>query len=141
MSVKVYQIIPPAISSGSVYLFTTDSGVEYEVRFARKKDNLLKATIAFGVLNDEYEGEEYVVTNKGEVFRVMATIVKIVKTYIKEHPNIRSFEFTGEPTMGENESKGSTKRLRLYMRYLKDIFKEGWRFELNGNKITVLKKE
>ena len=100
-----YPIIPPAIVSGSVYLFTTESGLEYEVRFARKKNNLLHCSIAFGVLNEEYEGEEYIVVNKGEVFRVMATIVKVVQKYITEHPNLRSFEYSGEPTDKELDER------------------------------------
>ncbi len=50
----------PLIKTGSVYTFISNSGIEYEVRFARKKNNLLHSSIAFGVINDEFEGEEYV---------------------------------------------------------------------------------
>ena len=139
MPIEIYKIQPPAISSGSVYLFSTDSGVEYEVRFARKKDNLLRATIAFGVLNEEYEGEEYVETNKGEVYRVMHTIVEIVKMYIKEHPNIRSFEFTGEPARGEDEDNAH-KRLFLYKRYVSRVFDDQWDWEMKGNRMIVFRK-
>jgi len=133
---KSYTITPPAILSGSVYLFTTDSGLEYEVRFARKKNNLLHCTIAFGVLNEEYEGEEYIVVNKGEVFRVMATIVIIVQKYISEHPNIRSFEYSGEPTGKETDNRPS-KRMNLYDRYLLKIFGPTWSFKRKGNKMII----
>ena len=134
--IEPFKIIPPAIVSGSIYLFTTDSALEYEVRFARKKDNLLHATVAFGVLNDEFGGEEYSVTNRGEVYRVMATIVSIVRTYMAEHPNLRLVEFTGEPT--EDESANSTtKRLSLYNRYLKDIFDSNWKFRQVGNRMIA----
>jgi hypothetical protein len=135
-NIEPYKIIPPAISSGSVYLFTTDSGLEYEVRFARKKDNLLHATVAFGVLNDEFNGEEYSVTNRGEVYRVMATIVKIVKNYMAEHPNLRLVEFTGEPKSDENATM-TTQRLSLYNRYLKQIFNNDWVYKQLGNKMIV----
>jgi hypothetical protein len=135
-----YKIIPPAISSGSVYLFTTDAGIEYEVRFARKKDNLLNVTVAFGVLNDEYEGEEYVVTNKGEVYRVMATIVEVVKIYLREHPNVRSVEFTGEPTKNETEAN-ARKRMNLYDRYLDKIFDDTWTFKPSGSHMIITKKD
>lgn len=131
-----YKIIPPAISSGSVYLFNTDSGIEYEVRFARKKDNLLHATVAFGVLNEEFGGEEYSVTNRGEVYRVMATIVNIVKNYMVEHPNLRLVEFTGEPKDNESPDQ-ATKRLNLYNRYLKFIFDQSWKFRQAGNRMIV----
>ncbi|MBK7183010.1 MAG: hypothetical protein IPH89_08755 [Bacteroidetes bacterium] len=63
--VDEYKIIAPAISTAGVYYFTTDCGVNYEVRFGRRQDNILHATIVFGVTNDEYEGEEYTLTNKG----------------------------------------------------------------------------
>ena len=139
MPIEIYNIQPPAIVSGSVYLFTSDSGVEYEVRFARKKDNLLRATIAFGVLNEEYEGEEYVETNRGEVYRVMHTIVAIVKMYINEHPNIRSFEFTGEPARGEEE-ENAHKRLFLYKRYVSTVFDDQWNWEMKGNRMIVFRK-
>ena len=136
--IEPFKIIPPAIASGSIYLFTTDSGLEYEVRFARKKDNLLHTTVAFGVLNDEFGGEEYSVTNRGEVYRVMATIVAIVRTYMAEHPNLRLVEFTGEPT--ENElADSTTKRLSLYNRYLKDIFDSNWKFRQVANRVIAEK--
>lgn len=55
-------------------------------RFGRLQDNILHANIVFGVINDEFEGEEYVATNRGEVYQVMNTIVEIVKNYMSEHP-------------------------------------------------------
>jgi hypothetical protein len=134
-----FKIIPPAISSGQVYLFTTDSGLEYEVRFARKKENILHATVAFGVLNEEFNGEEYAVTNRGEVYRVMATLVKIVKIYLEQHPNLHTVEFTGEPKE-EESSQMPTQRLMLYNRYLKTIFGDNWVFQLLGNKMIVKRK-
>lgn len=134
-----YKIITPAIVSGGTYLFNTDTGLEYEVRFARKKDNILHATVAFGVLNDEFGGEEYSVTNRGEVFRVMSTLVEVVKIYLKEHPNLHTVEFTGEPKEDEN-SEMPTQRLLLYKRYLKTIFGENWNFILQGNRMLVKRK-
>ncbi|MBL7898164.1 MAG: hypothetical protein JNJ99_06495, partial [Crocinitomicaceae bacterium] len=83
----IYEIIKPNIPTGQVYHFTTDYGVEYEVRFARKKENILHAVIAFGVLNEEYEGEEYALTNKGDVWKVMRTIITIIDMYGEKHPN------------------------------------------------------
>ncbi|MDA9563299.1 hypothetical protein N9R81_01330 [Flavobacteriales bacterium] len=139
--IKTYNIIPPPIPSAGLYYFTTDSGVRYEVRFGRKQNDLLAATIVFGVINEEYEGEEYVATNKGEVYRVMNTIVKVVKLYMTQHPNIRSYEFTGEPTdeERENEIEVPTIRIKMYHRYVKRIFGDTWNCEFSGNKITVFK--
>lgn len=134
-----FPITYPQIPSGQIYTFTTINEVEYEVRFARKKDNPLHVSVVFGVLNDEYDGEEYSLTNKGEVYRVMATIVVIIKNYFKEHPNINIFEFSGEPT-AEEKSKIPQKRLNLYERYLPEVFGDDWVKLRQGNQMIQLKK-
>ena len=131
--VEEYKIIAPAIASAGLYYFTTDNAIKYEVRFGRRKDNILKATIVFGVINDEYEGEEYVVTNKGELYRVMETISTVIKTFMKEHPKMISYEFTGLAREGESEQKSSA-RINLYFRYAKRIFADKcWKIEFTAN--------
>ena len=129
----------PLIKTGSVYTFISNSEIEYEVRFARKKNNLLHSTIAFGVINDEFDGEEYVLTNKNEAYKVMATIVAIFLNYIKEHPNINTFEFAGEPTANET-AEFPHKRLTLYKRYLPYIFDKKWKHKVKGNRVIISKK-
>ncbi len=49
-----------------------------------------RAAKVFGVVNDEFEGEEYVATNKGEVYQVMNTIVEIEKIMLIEEISILS---------------------------------------------------
>ena len=137
-SLKPYDIIPPVIKSGTVYSFTTDSGVNYEVRFGRKQNNILNATIVFGVTNEEYDGEEYSITNKGEAYKVMATIVAVVRKYKGEHPNINLFEYTGEQSEKEKE-KNRNVRLALYNRYIKRVFNDKWIVEKNNNKVIIKK--
>lgn len=136
-SVEEYKIIAPAISTAGVYYFTTDSGINYEVRFGRRQDNILHATIVFGVTNDEFEGEEYTVTNKGELYRVMSTIVTVVKIFMSEHPKMITYEFTGLAKENEPEDK-LTSRINLYKRYLPRIFDKEWKFDYSrGNTIIV----
>ena len=136
-SVEEYSIIAPAISTAGVYYFTTDSDINYEVRFGHRQDNILHATIVFGVTNDEYEGEEYTVTNKGELYRVMTTIVKVVKMFMAEHPKMVTYEFTGLAKESEAEDK-LTSRINLYKRYLPRIFDKEWKFDYSrGNTIIV----
>lgn len=137
--IKPYNITPPAIKSGTVYAFETNSGINYEVRFGRKQDNILNATIVFGVTNEEYDGEEYSITNKGEVYQVMATIVEVVRLYKDEHPNVNSYEFTGEQSEKE-KSKNKNVRLNLYTRYIKNVFNESWLTERFDDKIVIRKK-
>ncbi|MEX2380022.1 MAG: hypothetical protein WD530_04730 [Vicingaceae bacterium] len=134
-----YPIIPPPIESGSTYYFTTDSGIDYEVRFGRKQNNILNTSIVFGVINEEFEGEEYSMTNKFEVYRVMATLVEIIRLYMKLHPKINCYEYTGEPTEKEMNKEGRI-RLALYNRYLPAIFDESWKVERQNNKTIVRKK-
>ena len=133
-----FEIIPPPIESGSTYYFTTNNGTQYEVRFGRKQNNILNTSIVFGVLNDEFDGEEYSMTNKFEVYRVMSTIAEIVRRYIKLHPKINCYEFTAEPTEKEMGNDGRI-RLRLYNRYLPDIFDKSWSMKKEHNKTIVSK--
>ncbi|MBK7128726.1 MAG: hypothetical protein IPM74_01935 [Crocinitomicaceae bacterium] len=134
----IYDIIKPNIPTGQVYHFVTDYGVEYEVRFARKKENILHAVIAFGVLNEEYEGEEYALTNKGDVWKVMRTIITIIGMYGEKHPNTQVYEFTG--VFKEGEDNEMSQRTKLYLRYLPMIFDKTWLITIEGNKIVVSKK-
>ncbi len=128
----------PNIPSAGVYYFNTLSGLRYEVRFGRLQDNILHANIVFGVINDEFEGEEYVTTNRGEVFQVMNTIVEIVKNYMKEHPKVNVYEFNAVGREGEDDYTENA-RMALYRRYLPKIFEEGWKFKIEGNFALVTK--
>ena len=132
-----YNIIAPAIPSGQVYQFTTSFDVEYEVRFGRKKENILHSVVVFGVLNDEYEGEEYVVTNKGDALRVMTTIAAVIRMYLAEHPNMQIVEFTGI-FREDDDSEHTSQRTKLYTRFLPKVFPSAmWTTEISGNRILA----
>lgn len=138
---KPYHIIAPTIPTGQVYQFITDFDVEYEVRFGRKKDNILHSIVVFGVLNDEYEGEEYVITNKGDALRVMTTIAAVIKMYLAEHPNTQIVEFTGILREDENQNETS-KRTKLYQRFLPRVFSADlWDTGIEGNRIWAQRKK
>ena len=139
----------PPIKSAGVYYFNTSSGLRYEVRFGRRQDNILHSTIVFGVINDEFEGEEYVTTNRGEVYRVMNTIVMIVKDFMEQHQKVNIYEFNAidrddeEDHSSKQEQKNKIKgnsRLKLYKRYLPKIFENEWNFNFDGNNAIVSKK-
>lgn len=145
---SIFPIEYPPIKSAGVYYFNTSSGLRYEVRFGRRQDNILHSTIVFGVVNEEFEGEEYVTTNRGEVYRVMNTIVMIVKDFMDQHQKVNIYEFhaidrddeemhTNAETQ-KNKIKGNA-RLKLYKRYLPKIFEEGWNFNFDGNNAIVTK--
>lgn len=146
---SIFSIEFPPIKSAGVYYFNTSSGLRYEVRFGRRQDNILHSTIVFGVVNEEFEGEEYITTNRGEVYRVMNTIVKIVKDFIEQHPKVNIYEFNAIDRDDENEEDvdGETKknkikgnaRLKLYKRYLPKIFEDNWNYNFDGNNAFVTK--
>ena len=135
MSGAYSNILPieyPSIPSAGVYYFTTKSGLRYEVRFGRLQDNILHANIVFGVIDDEFEGEEYVTTNRGEVYQVMNTIVEIVKDYMREHPKVNVYEFNAVGREGEDGNVENA-RMALYRRFLPRIFDKSWKFKIDGN--------
>ncbi|MEX2597829.1 MAG: hypothetical protein WEC59_12970 [Salibacteraceae bacterium] len=138
---KVFKFQSPAISSSGIYYFTSDEGIEYEVRFGRKQSDILSANVVFGVLNDEYEGEEYVLTNKGEFYSVMLTIQAIIEDFISKNPNIHTIEFAGEPISILEKLNEATKRTKIYLTWAKRIFPEElWNHQLVGNKVTIERK-
>jgi hypothetical protein len=139
MAVQIYPITYPDFGQNGLYRFTTDNGIHYEVMFGRREQNPLHVTVVFGVTNEEFEGEEYLETGQHEHFNVMATVVEIVKHYIKIRLSVKLIEFTGVARKGEVE-KNSTVRLRFFSRYLKDIFQDNWLFEEHENKIIARKK-
>ena len=145
----IFPIEFPPIKSSGQYFFNTFSNLRYEVRFGRRKDNILHVLIVFGVVNDEFDGEEYAVTNRGEVYRVMNTIVAIVKDFMLQHSKVNIYEFYALDEEAElsnikvvrglkNKSSGNG-RLKLYKRYLPKIFERGWNFNFYGNNAIVTK--
>ena len=134
----IYNIKPPDIISGSTYYFETDSKLRYQVTFGKKKNNYLGNIINFSVLSDEFE-DEYSETNKGEVYRIIATMIEIVKIYHENHPYSNSYEFSGEFKEGE---RGETSiRTKLYQREaLRIVDLKYWNIDLQGNKVVLMRK-
>ena len=141
MSILYKNILPiefPAIPSAGVYYFNTKSSLRYEVRFGRLQDNILHTNIVFGVINEEFEGEEYITTNRGEVYQVMNTIVEIIKNYMTEHTKVNVYEFNAIGREGE-DGKIENARMCLYKRFLPKIFSQEWKFKIEGNIALVTK--
>ena len=131
-----FTITQPAIPTGNIYFFITDSNLKYEVRFGRRKDNFLGNVVNFGVLGEEFENE-YSMTNKGETYRVIATVIEIVRLFHSQHSSSVSYEFNGDFKMGEKEENSI--RSRLYYRYACRILCPNWRAELKANRVSIYK--
>ena len=136
-SFEPYEIMVPEIQSGDTYYFTTESGLKYQVRFGRKRDNYLGNIINFSVLSEEFE-DEYSETNRGEVYRIIATVIEIVRIYHENHEHSDTYEFTGE-FKDEHDAQAVSIRSRLYYRYAMRILNKNWKAELEGNKVTIHK--
>ena len=134
---NLYDIITPEIPTGDTYYFTTDSGLKYQVRFGKKRENYLGNIINFSVLSDEFE-DEYSETNRGEVYRIIATVIEIVRIYHSHHSHSDTYEFTGE-FKDDHEDQAASIRSRLYYRYALKLLNTSWSVHLEENKVVVTK--
>ncbi len=134
-----YFIQAPQIKSGAEYYFETGSGLRYQVLFAKKKRSYLENIVNFSVLSEEFE-DEYSETNRGEIYRVIATVVEIIHIYHNNHAYSTSYEFSGEFKQG-NESRGASIRTLLYYRKAKEIMNPFWEIEIIGNRVIVHRKK
>jgi len=134
---KIFPIEVPEIQTGDTYYFTTESGLKYQVRFGKKRDNYLGNIVNFSVLSDEFE-DEYSETNRGEVYRIIATVIEIVRIYHSFHIHSDTYEFTGE-FKDTKDKQAASIRTRLYYRYAQKILNPEWKPHLEGNKVIVKK--
>ena len=118
------------------YIFTTDSGLEYQVmtEFGSGEDrNTL--LIEYGVEVITKQGNKSIdyelVTNRGELFRIMATVVDVVQEFMKNHPEVKYIEFEGS-----KNKAGDQRRNKLYMQYIKKHLKPK-SIEDDGTLITI----
>jgi hypothetical protein len=138
MPVIPYPILYPDFGENGLYSFTTKNGIQYEVMFGRRESNPLHVTVVFGVINEEFEGEEYSETKQHDQYKVIATVIKIVKHYIATKNHLKLVEFAGVSRDNESE-KTSNIRMRFFSRYLHDIFDESWLLEIKENKMIARK--
>ena len=130
-----YSIQCPAIKSGAEYYFETASGLRYQVLFAKKKKSYLENIVNFSVLSDEFE-DEYSETNRGEIYRVIASVVEIIRIYHSHHAYSTSYEFSGEFKKG-NENRETSIRTLLYYRKAREIMDPGWTVRIKENRVVV----
>jgi hypothetical protein len=112
--------------------FTTESDTNYVViisKIDRNEDNIWRMDIEFGVENESEGGfpasyDYKSVVNKGEMYKVMATVVKAVKKEIEDSTNKGQNIVTVriEPSKNfENDSR----RANLYMAYIQKNMPKG----------------
>ena len=119
--------------------FTTESDTNYVVmihKIDRNEDNIWRMDIEFGVENESPSYDYKAVVNKGEMYKVMATVVQITKREIAESTkngqNIVIIRI--EPSKNfEND----TRRANLYMAYIKKNMPAGSKIEVSPNFKTI----
>ena len=131
-----YEIMKPLIDTGETYHFITDSGLLYEVTFGRKKENYLHHLINFSVISEEFEDDEYTVTNKGELYRIIATLIEIIRIFHYYHPHTERYELTGE-FKEKNDSREASIRTRLYYRCAKYFINNKWSVVIRKNTVII----
>lgn len=105
------------------YDFKTDLGTIYKVsldrfiydNFPKINEELPAIEVIFAVKEDKENYSTGKVTNKGEIYRVMSTVVDIIKSFISKNPEIKVIKY--EPMKKEGEI--NSKRGELYKAFIK----------------------
>ena len=122
--------------------FTTDSETQYDVDIrstmffpAGQMESLPALEIEFTAKPKGAEGSSAkIVVNKGEMYRVMATIVNIIKKYIKKS---KAQAIIYSPSKKSDEENFGTQRDNLYRAFISKVF-PGTTFKQSGDFITAI---
>jgi hypothetical protein len=121
------------------YRFTTDSGAQYQVdviTFYRGPNKPITARVAFGVA-DKYGDVDYdTQTNSNDIYRIMATIVSIIKGDLQSNP-ADVIEFHPNKREGKDIDPLDNVRTQLYLRYIKSQFPDAQVTETPDGDIQV----
>ncbi|MBU0489451.1 MAG: hypothetical protein KKA07_02475 [Bacteroidetes bacterium] len=104
------------------YSFETESGIEYLVDIIKDDRNVYTINFAVDLDSwDDMEGfdEQSVILNRGEFYRVMATIIKCVEDFIQHNDLIEYFSFTGNETYGKHHA--GSQREEIYVNYIRRL--------------------
>ena len=100
------------------YGFDTDSNIEYQVNFESFAEGDIW-DVSFAAREDRTtKFSTNVITNKGEVYKVMSTVFDIIKDFVEEHKEVFQLKFNAAQTGDDASTK--SKRNKLYMAYLKN---------------------
>ena len=121
--------------------FTTDSETQYDVDLKTTTyidndlNNLRALEIEFTAKPKGAEGSSAkIVVNKGEMYKVMSTIVDIVKKYIKKS---KSQAILYSPSKKSSEEDFGTQRDNLYRAFISKAF-PGAKFEQEGEIVVAI---
>ena len=123
----------------TVVRFETESGLEYNVELERDVYEgipILEVEFVAGMMDPDTGGtmSSKTITNKGELFRVMSTIVDIIKHFVK---NTEAQGVTYSPSKKGDETISTNQRNTLYKTFLKKQV-PGVKFEEDSDYVVAL---
>ena len=101
------------------YGFETDTNSEYQVYFESVGEgetwDVSFVAREIGASSSEFSAD--VITNKGDMYKVMSTVFDIVKDFTNDHEDVLQLKF--DPSQTGDDPTTKDKRAKLYMAYFK----------------------
>lgn len=124
------------------YTFTTKTNDQYIVKFnsSYSDPNDYKLSFYPGTSTSEKAEDDKIdiIVNKGELYKILSTVVSVVKSFISKNKNASSISWVGV----DSDKKGAgDQRNRLYNAYLQKNINQipNWKIIL-GSIVTKLRK-
>lgn len=122
------------IGSEKTFKFTTEDNDVYEVRFDLVDYIEHYWKLVFGVDDDSRDDNYVEVVNKGRLFKIMATLVKLTGEFIN---NVKPERLIIEPT---NTTEGDNRRYLLYSKFVEKHIPKGYEIEKHQYGIELRRK-
>lgn len=137
-SVKSYKYAKPKkkynnFSSDQEHIqFVSDSGLKYIVDLKEVTGFL---EIGFRI-DTGREKDKYTETNRGELFKIMSTVVSIAKDAISNSSELRGIRY--DPVSKDDKSDNGKKRDRLYRAFISKQFQNAKYIQQGGSVFVTL---
>lgn len=124
------------------YTFITDDDDKYIVRFfhigefQHKEKWMGHYQVEFATKGDDYNEGDSVIVNKGRFYRVISTVISIIKDFMKEHD---PKQLRINPVTNFKKDK---RRKNIYIRYIEKLLPDNYKYKktIFGNSIIISKK-
>lgn len=127
-------------SREAAYTFTTDTSDQYIVEFSSGNARPDDYSLVFypGTSVQDKEDKIDIITNKGDVFKILSTVVSIVKDFISKNKNASGIKWIG---VNSDKPGADAQRDRLYKAYLQKNISQFPNWEVLPNTVaTKLRK-
>lgn len=122
------------------YTFTTETNDQYIIKFesGRARPDDYKLSFYPGTPIDDENDKIDMIMNKGEVYKILSTVVSAVKSFISKNKNASGISWVG---VNSEKAGAGDQRDRLYNAYLQKNIKDvpNWKI-LPGTIVTKLRK-